>query len=298
MVNISIIIVTFKSADLIEKCLSCIRKNINSFKIELVIIDNNSDDDTLLNIKKFSSEIRQNLTVKIIENSENIGFASAVNQGLKEACGDFILVMNPDVFLFNGFLRQSVSLLNEDCEIGLIAPQHLSLKNKIIPSCREFPDYSILLWEITGLSILFNKSKIFGRWRMGYFDHKSVREVDQPMASCLMGKKEVIDKIGPMDERFTIFFNDVDWCRRFKEKGYKIIFHPGIKIYHLVGHSVKQRKYSMILHSHFEFYLYLKKYYKKRRHRLLNLLSGIILFVTAFIRIIIHFFKKNCRKIK
>ena len=292
MVAISIIIVTFKSADLIEKCLSCIKKNENSFKIELVIIDNNSNDDTLLNIRKFSSQNHRNLTIKVIENSENTGFAYAVNQGLTEACGDFILLLNPDVFLFNGFLKQAVGSLNEDCEMGLIAPQHLSLKNEIIPSCREFPGYSILLWEITGLSILFNRSKIFGRWRMGYFDHKSVREVDQPMASCLLGKKEVIDKIGPMDERFTIFFNDVDWCRRFKEKGYKVIFNPEIKIYHLVGHSVRQKKYSMILHSHFEFYLYLKKYYKKWWHKLLNLLSGSVLFVTAFIRIIVYLFRK------
>jgi len=296
MVDISIIIVTFNSAGVIKKCLSCIKNNIDSFNIELIIIDNNSEDETLAAVKDYFPISQKSPTLRIIENLKNIGYAGGVNQGLRIASGDFILLINPDVFITDGFFNRIVDFFNESSDIGLVAPQHLSMENKIIPSCREFPDHLTLLWEITGLSILFKRSKIFGKWRMGYFDYKSKMEVDQPMGSCLMGRKKVINEIGFMDERFTMFFNDVDWCRRFKENGYKVVFNPEIKMYHLVGHSVMQKRYSMILYSHLAFFLYLQKYYKKWWHRILNILSGIILFTTVFIRIAILLFKPKRKK--
>ncbi|NVM03120.1 MAG: glycosyltransferase family 2 protein, partial [Candidatus Helarchaeota archaeon] len=264
--------------------------------IELIIIDNNSEDETLSMVRDFFPISQKNPTLKIIENSENIGYARAVNQGLRIASGDYVLLINPDVFITDGFFKESVDFLTEYRDVGLVAPQHLSMEKRIIPSCREFPDHLTLLWEITGLSILFKNSKIFGRWRMGYFDYKSKREVDQPMGSCLMGRKKVVDEIGFMDERFTMFFNDVDWCRRFKENGFKVVFNPEIKVYHILGHSIKQKKFSMIFYSHFAFFLYLQKYYKKWWQRILNILSGVILFNTALVRIIILFFKPKHKR--
>ena len=296
MVDISIIIVTFNSAGVIKKCLSCIKNNIVSFNVELIIIDNNSEDETLAVVEDIFPISKKSPTLRIIENSKNIGYAGGVNQGLRIASGDFILLINPDVFITDGFFNRIIDFFDESRDIGLVAPQHLSMGNKIIPSCREFPDHLTLLWEITGLSILFKRSKIFGKWRMGYFDHKSKMEVDQPMGSCLMGRKKVINEIGFMDERFTMFFNDVDWCRRFKENGYKVVFNPEMKVYHLVGHSVMQKRYSMILHSHLAFFLYLQKHYKKWWHRILNILSGIVLFTTAFIRIVVLLFKPKRKK--
>lgn len=291
MFDISIIIVTFNSVDVITKCLSHIRNDIESLEVEIIIIDNHSEDKTLLEIKQFLSSNKSNPVIKLIENKENLGYAKAVNQGLKIADGDFILLINPDVFIVNGFFRKSIQFLSEEKDTGLIAPQHISLNNDVISSCREFPNHLILLWDIIGLSKLFKKSRVFGRWRMGYFDFKSTKEVDQPMGACLFGKRDIINKIGFMDERFSMFFNDVDWCRRFKEKGYKIIFYPEIKVYHIVGHSVMQKRYAMIFYSHYGFFLYFLKYFKKWWQRLLNVFFGIILFIGVIVRIGILFIK-------
>jgi len=297
MFDISIIIVTYNSADVIEKCISSLKKEIKSFYVELIVVDNNSRDDTLAIIENFCRSNQKNLTIKIIENPKNNGFTKGLNQGLGIASGEFIMIMNPDIFIINGFFEKSINFLKENQDVGLIAPQHLSLKNDVIPSCRGFPDHIILLWEIIRFSRVFKKSRLFGKWRMEYFDHKSSKEVDQPMGSCLIGRKEVIDKIGFMDERFNMFFSDVDWCKRFKENGYKIIFNPEIKVYHIVGHSVNQKKYKMILYSHLEFFLYLQKYYKKWWQRILNIISGMLLFIGALLRIVAFFFKPKVKKV-
>ena len=297
MFDISIIIVAYNSADVIEKCISSVTKEIKFFNVELIIIDNDSEDNTLAIIKNFCRSNQKSHAIKIIENPKNNGFTRGVNQGLRIASGEFIMIMNPDIFIIDGFFEKSVNFLKENRDAGLIAPQHLSLKNDVISSCREFPDHIILLWEITRFSRVFKKSRLFGKWRMEYFDHKSLKEVDQPMGSCLMGRKEVINKIGFLDERFNMFFSDVDWCKRFKENGYKVIYNPEIKVYHIVGHSVNQKKYKMILYSHLEFFLYLQKYYKKWWQRVLNIVSGMILFIGALVRIIALFFKPKMKKV-
>lgn len=286
MIDISVIIVAYNSADVIERCLSEIRTNADSLVVEVILIDNNSQDNTLPVVRQFSSDIKSGLILHIIENQNNYGYTYAVNQGLKKAGGKIIMLLNPDVFLTDGFLTKSVSLLNEGNNTGFIAPQHISLENKIIPSCREFPDYSALLWEITLLSRVFKKSKVFGKWRMCYFDHTYKRDVDQPMGACLIGKKETVDKIGLMDERFKMFFSDVDWCRRCAELGLERTFNPDIKVHHIVGHSVRQRKVLMILSSHYAYFLYLQKYFNKRGQKIINYIFGVILFVSALLRIL------------
>jgi len=133
---------------------------------------------------------------------------------------------------------------------------------------------------------------------MGYFDHTYKKGVDQPMGACLIARKEVIDAIGLMDERFRMFFSDVDWCIRCKEKGFKIVFNPDIKVYHILGHSVMKKRVKMILSSHFAFFLYLQKYFKKRHQCFLNYFFGILLFIGAFTRIILLLMKKPMRTFK
>ncbi|MDH4222934.1 MAG: glycosyltransferase [candidate division Zixibacteria bacterium] len=282
---LSIIIVTWNSEEFIPDCLKSIFNTKGSLDIEVIVVDNDSEDGTVKVITEFGPE------VKLISNQENLGYAKGNNQGIEIARGEYILLLNPDVVLKENTLKLMLDFMERERGIDGLSPQLLNPDGTIQPSCREFPDFSILLWEITGLSSLFPESRVFGRWRMGYFDFKSVREVDQPMSSFLLLRKNVLEKIGLFDESFPIFFNDVDLCYRIKLKGGKLYFYPEAKAIHHKGASTFQIKPVSILHSHLGFFRFLRKYKKDFLSQLLVYFSGIILMAAALLRIIWYFLK-------
>jgi GT2 family glycosyltransferase len=187
-------------------------------------------------------------------------------------------------------LEDALSLMyefmEENPEIGALGPKLLNPDKSVQPSCREFPTFSTLVWEFSGLSRLFPKSKIFGRWRMGYFDFNETREVDQPMGSCLMLRRETLDDVGIFDENFSMFFNDVDLCYRIKKRDWKIYFYPDAKVIHHKGASTKKVKAKMIWLSHLAFYKFFKKHKTGLVNRLLLFIFLIPLISSAGVRIL------------
>ena len=283
---LSIIIITWNSEEFIEKCLRSIFDTKGSIDLEVIVVDNASQDGTTKIIEKFKPEVR------LIVNQHNSGYAKGNNQGIEVSKGDYVLLLNPDVELKENCLKLMLDFLENHKDIDGSAPQLLNPDGSIQPSCREFPDFSILLWEFSGLGFLFQKNIILGRWRMGYSDFQSSREVDQPMASCLLLRRKVIQKIGAFDEQFPIFFNDVDLCYRIKKSGGKLYFLPEAKALHYKGGSTRQAKPEMIISSHLSFFRFLSKYKTGVLNRILLYLSGILLFVTALLRIIFYALKK------
>lgn len=283
---ISIIIVTWNSEEFIENCLKSIFENKRTIDLEVIVVDNASQDETVKIIKGFKPE------VKLISNQKNLGYARGNNQGIEIAQGEYILLLNPDIELKDNSLKLMLRFLQEHKEIDGVGPQLLNRDSSIQASCREFPDFSILLWEITGLSYLFPRNKIFGRWRMGYFDFKATREVDQPMGSCLLLRREILQKVGNLDVGFPIFFNDVDLCYRIKRSGGVLYFYPEAKALHYKGGSTQKAKPKMILSSHFSFFRFLNKHKKGVLNKILIYLSGIVLLLSALFRILLYGLKR------
>ena len=287
---VSIVIITWNSEEFIEKCLKSLFDTKGSIDLEVIVVDNASQDTTTKIIERFKPEVR------LISNQTNSGYAEGNNQGIEISQGDYILLLNPDVELKENCLKLMLDFLENHKDIDGLAPQLLNPDGSIQPSCREFPDFSILLWEFSGLSFIFPKNRIFGRWRMGYFDFQSSREVDQPMGSCLLLRRKVIQKIGAFDEQFPIFFNDVDLCYRIKNSGGKLYFLPEAKALHYKGGSTRQAKPKMILSAHLSFFRFLSKYKNGALNRILLYLSGILLFVAALLRIIFYALRKAFSK--
>ncbi|MCJ7497214.1 MAG: glycosyltransferase family 2 protein [candidate division Zixibacteria bacterium] len=283
---LSIIIVTWNSEEFIKSCLESIFNSQVSTDFEVVVIDNASQDETVKIIQEIFHQ------VKLISNQKNLGYAKGNNQGIEIARGGYILLLNPDVDLKENCLQLMLDFLEGHKEIDALGPQLLNLNGTIQPSCREFPDFSILLWEISGLSTLFPKSRIFGRWRMGYFDFQSLREVDQPMGSCLLLRRKILERIGILDERFPIFFNDVDLCYRMKKNGGKLYFFPEAKAFHYKGGSTQKVKPEMILSAHLSFFKFLFKYKKGVLNRILVYFSGAVLLLTVLFRLIYYVLRK------
>lgn len=266
---VSVIIVTWNSEREISGCLSSLENDL-----EVIVVDNCSQDRT-------KEIIRENFPkVKFLENPSNLGFAKANNRGVRAAKGKYILLLNPDTVVREGSIEKMSRFMDTHPDVGVIGPRLLNPGGSVQPSCREFPSYKNILFELTGIPRIFPNLSL---WRMGYFNHNTLREVDQPMGACLLIRREVLKEVGGFDESFPIFMNDVDLCYRIKRRGWKVLFFPEAEVFHLKGKSTQRLKARKIITAHRSLYHYFKKH-KKPPFITDTLIGGILLF-TALLRI-------------
>ena len=286
--KLSAIIVTFNNASVLQSTLSALTENVSFRPLEILLIDNHSTDGTLDIIRTFAREAStRDIRILFRLNKKNRGFTHAVNQGLRHATGELILFLNPDVQLTKNSVEQMVELLTVQPDVGIVAPQLLFPDGRIQLSCRHFPRCRDVIFEITGLSRLFSRSKVFNYWKMGYFSHNRIRRVDQPQGACLLTTRSIVDMVGPWDERFFLFFSDVDWCRRVKRRRKKIYFYPEAKAIHKKGDSVYRYRIKSLFYSHRDFIEYFWKYNRKIWQLPINLGMSIVLFIVGTIRIVL-----------
>lgn len=285
--SISIIVISFNGAAFIDECLRTIIVSIGTIPNQIIVVDNGSTDDTLAIIRSRFPK------VTVIANEKNRGFAAAVNQGLDTASGEFILLLNQDVRVQGDSIPRLMKRLKEDFHIGVIGPKFVSLEGRLLKSARAFPRRRDLLFELCGLSYFSPRSKIFSRWKMGWFNHEEEREVEQPMGAAMMFRRSLVEEVGRFDESFPIFFNDVDFCRRVVEAGYRNLYYPEAVIEHFVGGSTSRRRAAMIFESHRSMYRYFLKYSRGFFEELLSHLCGFLLLLAALVRVVVSPFHRK-----
>ena len=280
-VDISAIIVTYNNGQEIRECLSSLTTALKPYMAEILIIDNASTDATLTIVKLFQQKYS---FISFIKNDSNYFFTKAINQGLSIAKGRFVLILNPDTIVPETIFTTLLPEFDTDPKLAIVSPQFHSYDHTIQTSCRRFPRHRDIVFHLLGLNHLFRKNRFFNGWKMGDFDHKTRRCVDQPQGAFLLVRATAIHDIGFLDEQFPMFFSDVDWCHRLILKDWKIVFTPSVAIVHHKGRSVYKHRISMIWSSHRSFSLYLKKYYRKGLWPVVNAFTDIFLFVMAAIR--------------
>ncbi len=274
-----IIIVTHNSEKFIEHCLNSIPKNYR-----IIIIDNASKDKTKEIVKKFEN-------VKLIENKKNIGFTKAVNQGIKETRSEFILLLNPDIIVLGDAIKKLEEFMKVHPECGAVAPQLLNPDLTIQNSCRKFPTPFNIFLEFMLLPRIFKKLSL---WKMGYFKHNKLCEVEQPMASAIMIRKKVFKKIGYFNEKYKNYVSDVDFCYRMKKEGFKIYFYPDAKMIHYLGRTMKMYPLKSVIELHHSLYKFLKENYDKK---FLLIIDGFLLYFSMLIRVFFLLFFKFFKNI-
>ena len=250
-------------------------------KFQVVIIDNASRDETtrIINEKKTKN-------LDFIQNTVNVGFTKAVNQGVKIAGGEYIFILNPDTQLTEGSVERLMKKISPDNTIGLVAPQLRFPGGSIQYSCRRFPTFWNVLTEMTRLSQIFHRSKLLNGWKMGDFDHKMERDVDQPAGAALMVKKDLLNGLSGLDERFTMFFSDVDLCKRIKDMGKRIVFCPDAVATHRGGSTTLGRRPGLIVSSHLSLIRHFLKHHRGVMDAIPNLLITLLLLIGLPFRII------------
>jgi N-acetylglucosaminyl-diphospho-decaprenol L-rhamnosyltransferase len=248
--KVSFIIVNWNHRQLLHECISSIYENDASLSIEIIVVDNASTDNSAGHIKKTFPG------VVWVQNATNRGYAEAVNQGVKLSTGDPIFLLNNDITLAENSVKMLFSFLIANPDAGAVVPRLYYPDGRNQISCSRFPTLPALMMEY------FDIDKIghYRRWTLKEEEHLSTRIVQQPMASALMVKRECWDSVGPMDEGFPIFFNDVDWCYRLYENTpYRIYLFPEAKAIHHRSASVKRlgykKKWLMFYRGLMRFYL-------------------------------------------
>jgi len=253
--KLSIIIVNWNVRDLLEKCLTSIYKEIQDLEFEIIVIDNASNDGSVSMIREKFPQ------VKLIANEDNKWFAGGNNQGFEIAKGDLILLLNPDTEILDGAINKMMDFMEKNENIGVLGCKLLNTDMSLQPSCRKLPnilDQSLILLKLH--NFFPNLSPIKAYYMVDY-KHNDTREVEQIMGACFMTRREIIDKIGGLDEKYGSIFEEVDFCRRVLDAGWKIYFTNQAQVIHHKGQSFRQRKI-IINQKNFNFALlrYFKKY--------------------------------------
>jgi len=280
--EISAIVISYNGLKFLPDCLGTLIDDLACITHEVIVVDNGSTDGSVAYVRGNYPQ------VALIENGRNLGFAAAVNIGLRKAKGNYLYVLNQDLRFHRGTAQSLLERLKRDSSIGLIGPRYNDFEGNLQPSVRAFPTYRHVFYKALFLDRLFPRHKEFSSWKMGWFDHGSEMFVDQPMGAVMMIPREVVKKIGLMDERFPLLMNDVDYCRRIAGAGYRLLYYPEAVVEHYVGASTGARPCRSVLISHFALYRYLCKYARPREYPLLWL-SGLLLMLGLIPRLVSRF---------
>jgi GT2 family glycosyltransferase len=252
--DISVIIVNWNTCDILRNCLASIYKNTRNIQFEVIVIDNASSDGSADMIRT------EFLHAILIANTRNLGFAKANNQGLSIARGRYVLLLNSDTVLFDNAIEKIISFADSHMQAGIFGCRILNPDKSLQPTCFMFPSVLNAFLSSTYLYKLFQRSTFFGRERISWWDRSDVREVDVVTGCFMLVRQEAIKKVGFMDERFFMYAEEADWCYRFKQAGYKIMFTPDAEIIHLGGASSNQIKPQMVSQWRKSMLLYFKKH--------------------------------------
>jgi len=216
----------------------------DSFQLNhLVVVDNDSQDDSTDNLDNLD------LPLTFIQNKKNIGFAAACNQGAKGSKADFLLFLNPDTCLFNNSLVQSLNYMEgpNNQDIGILGIQLVDEVGRISRSCARFPTVGSFFVKMFGLDILF--PKIFSNHFMIEWDHNESRVVDQVIGAFFLIRRQLFVTMGGFDERFFVYFEEVDLSRRAYNAGWKTIYLADVQAYHKGGGTSDKVKASRLFYS-------------------------------------------------
>jgi len=225
--DISIVIVNYKSKGLTLGCIKSIREaNWSALTYEIIVVDNCSDDN-LGDIMKW-----QYPDIKFIQAGNNLGMGSGNNLGLAQATGKYYLVMNPDTIAVSDTFQKLFRYMEEHDEVGVVGPKQYNPDSSVQSSCYRWPSLLTPLYRRTFLGAYKFSRKDLQSYLMSDFDHNSIREVDWLLGSFLMIRATAYQAVGGFDHRFFLYFEDTDLCRRLHQAGWQIIYNPEASIIH------------------------------------------------------------------
>lgn len=229
--DLSIVIVTWNSKDYLIECLESLQSAVENLSAEIIVVDNASADGTSLAVAhRFPA-------VRLLQPGANLGFARGCNAGMKLACGKYICLINPDVNVLPGCLPKMFEFMQSNLDIGLLGPAMLDRDGRVQRSGMRFPSIWNILLRSLAADSLFRMLRLPGTWLMSDFGFDQLRSMEVLNGWFWMARREAVQQVGPLDEMFFIYAEDMDWCKRFWSAGWRVVFYPDAQSVHYGGGS-------------------------------------------------------------
>ena len=260
--TLSIIIVNYNTKKLLMKCLQRIADNLQlpRSEVEVIVVDNNSSDGSEEYLKKLRVT---GYELRVIQNYTNVGFGSAVNQGIKTSSGDYVLLLNTDTELQEGSVKTLIDFVRNNQNIGIVVPQLLNPDGSIQPSCFKYPTIGGAIRKFW-----LGQNEAFGKYIP---EGNQPNQVEGAVGAVWLMPRLTIERVGLLNEKFFMYYEDIDYCRRTRQAGLKIVYIPQLKVIHLHGASGKKladKPNQWLVESS-------KKYHGLLEHYLINLIIRI-----------------------
>lgn len=254
--DLSVVILSYNNSDILRKTLQSVLRSVTGYRFEVIVVDNDSPDHSADMVEaEFGRE------VKLIRNKNN-GFSAGNNVGLKHARGRYILFLNPDTEVDTNVFQECVALMDERKDIGMLGCKLIKGDGKPDHAAkRTFPNPWNSFLYFLHLSRFLPKSQLYDA---GNFSADEEGETDSLSGAFMMTRSEVVDKVGGWDEDFFMYGEDIEYCYRVKQAGWKVYYYPKVVTIHYKGQSSKRVSNFSLYHFHKAMWIFYKKHYAKK----------------------------------
>ncbi|MDZ4184198.1 MAG: glycosyltransferase family 2 protein [Desulfuromonadales bacterium] len=261
---LSFLIVEYHCIDEVRGCLQSLRTFSGDVRWECVVVSNSEYSDA-----EFAAAERALDGARLLRNERNKGYAGGVNRGLLEVGAPYVFILNPDCRLVDGGIASLIDEFDRDPAVAVVGPRVIDGDGHLQPSCRRFPKLWSYLFARTSLRCLSLARREASRYFMEDFDHASARCVDWVSGGAMLVKLEAVREVGPMDERYFLYMEDVDWCCFFWAAGRKIKYVPFCTVVHDGQHKSLRMGLDALISPHFRFHVAsIVKYFSKWRNNM------------------------------
>lgn len=266
MLDLGIVIVNYRTCELLRECLQSIYESQGDFSFQVCVVDNCSQDGSCAMVRE---EFPQ---VQLVESEVNGGYAYANNLGLRalgfaqtsdgkpaESMPRYALLLNPDTLLPPSALQEMLNFMETHPGAGVAGPRLVLADGSLDLACRRsFPSPEVSFYRMVGLSKLFPRSKRFGRYNLTYLDPDEVAEVDSVVGAFMLVRAETLQQVGLLDESFFMYGEDLDWAYRIKKAGWKVYYNPQVTVLHYKRAASRHSR-----KADYEFYRAMHIFYRK-----------------------------------
>lgn len=281
----TIAIVNYNTKDFLDKCLSSIYRFGSKYDFEVIVVDNNSDDGSVQMVRNNYPD------VKLIVNSKNIGYTAAANQSIKLTNSDFLILLNSDTVVFEGSIDRIIEYLKNNTEVGVVGPKIIDPSGNAHLSCRRFPSFKEAAMHVL-VGIFWPRNPYTRRYKMMDFDHNKEVKIDWVSGACMGLRRRALDEVGLFDERYYMYVEDLDLCKRMWNAGWEVRYFPRATVVHYIGGSTKGTGVELFYQQQKSVFRYfLKNYGYSWRVILIPLLA-----IALGFRVLVFFIIKNYEK--
>ncbi len=257
MIDLSVVVVSWNVRELLQRCLASVIRSSrgDALQCQVIVVDNASIDGS-------RDMVRQRFpTVELIASDTNLGFTGGNNIGIAHSTGRNILLLNPDTEVVGGALSRMVSYMDCHSDIGALGPKVLFPDGRVQSSRRRFPTLATAFLESTVLQQWFPRNHLLARYYVADAGDDQEQDVDWVIGACLLIRRAAWDQVGCLDEAFFMYSEELDWCRRAKAAGWRVIYLPDARIVHHEGQSSIQ-----VVPARHIYFQSSKVYYFRKHH--------------------------------